>query len=800
MSHGVVYRWLRDPAVFTGGRLVKDRVTLLRLQPLSGGNSCANLTGAYVGVRNGGSIYMPDEEGEPRAVPIGNATPNSNGDYPYEPHRGGGRLDKVALAKPEHRDRYVESSHFGEVNTYYHVDLIASYVGDLLRELDAPQLPRVEVVVNAHHAATEQGGMRDGVRGRNRWLPFQGGHYRLPSHRHDIPEHEPLAPDGEIHLGPGWRLSEYGALAVLAGAKYRANASHNAGIIYHEYGHHIARHTADFRGNRLLPPTGQDNLKAAIDEGTCDYWAAAMLGTPHLWAWHHRHDAQVIHPRSLANYKTTAHYDSAPGADPHANGTIWGGALWDLRNRVLTEGFAGGHRVDRLVLKAMLLLADVYGGGTPSPVESVRRERATFAMGLAALLEADKQLHAGFHRGVIIQCFAARGIEPGRYSPGQRPAIAAPLPTQVIRDGLRVELKGVPSEEIPPTEDLHSAMSMQTMLDEAAESPASLIVGGDVMLGGRMRRVIAENGPDYPFAVVRPLLRHASAAMANLEGPLARKSNKVDRTYSYRVNPNLAPTLTQAGLSVMTLANNHLMDCGPGGVVETLASLADAGISALGAGVNTQAAHRPVIFTDGRGLRIGLLAYYWNFRCAAMPDSPGGAMDLPERLEADIQRLREETDRIVVTFHWGIPYEIEPSPSDRNKARFAIDCGADVVVAHHPHVLQPIELYRGCPIFYSVGNFAFGSGNSRAEGMLVAIRFEEQGTVAHLYPLYVKNRDPRVNYQPKVMRGESARRALHRLWEASESIGAQMSIDNLRGTLQCRNMESLVATRLETNV
>src|SRR5262249_28771785 len=194
------------------------------------------------------------------------------------------------------QSRYIQASHFGEVNSYFHIDRIASYIDELLKHLGAPSVPQVKAVVNAHHAATEVDSIRDGVRRGERWLPFQGGHYRLPSRRYDICEHAPLSPDGEIHLGPGWQLVEHGALVAAAGRRYRANASHNAGILYHEYGHHISRYTADFLGNALRSPRRQNNRKSAIDEGTCDYWAATMLGTPHIWYWHRRPHPEAFHP------------------------------------------------------------------------------------------------------------------------------------------------------------------------------------------------------------------------------------------------------------------------------------------------------------------------------------------------------------------------------------------------------------------------------------------------------------------------------------------------------------------------
>src|SRR5438445_4059114 len=195
-----------------------------------------------------GAIYEPGSSGRsPLEVPLGDARPDAEGNFLFEPGRGGGRIDKVALAEPEFRWRYVQASHFGEVNAYHHVDHIAAYVGSLLDDLGAPPLLPVTVLVNAHHAGTERDGVRDGVSGRRTWLPFQGGHYRLPrsrrrsklpppesrgdgdrpssecgSRRHGIVERDPVRPDGEIHLGPGWRLLRHGALAEGAGASYRA--------------------------------------------------------------------------------------------------------------------------------------------------------------------------------------------------------------------------------------------------------------------------------------------------------------------------------------------------------------------------------------------------------------------------------------------------------------------------------------------------------------------------------------------------------------------------------------------------
>lgn len=771
MSQGRVYVWTTEKEGSFGRGIEKAIVPLQGIATEIAGQ--IRLESSLLRVRNGGSVNVLNSSTNTiRAIPIGDAEADHDGNFLFEPGRGGGRIDKVLLAQPDFLCRYVEASHFGEVNTYYHLTRIASYATGLLDELEAAHPPQVTAVVNAHHAATEICGVRDGVRGARQWLPFQGGHYRLPSRGYDIAELKPLSPNGEIHLGPGWQLLTDGALVRAAGDRYRANASHNAGIIYHEYGHHIARHTADFRGNALRSRQRQNNRKSALDEATCDYWAAVMLETPHIWSWHRRHDEHEVHPRSLVSRKTMDDFDFGPKADPHANGTIWAAAMWDLRTELARSEAGGGRTCDLLVMKTLLLIGQFSATG---PVRKIRHARSDYSTALGMLLQADEVIYSGRHRKSILDCFSRRKIFPEL-----RKSSTSALVQSAVRANVA---KRVTPKDIPPNEDICSSEDLESFLQVADEPALSVLAVGDIMLGERTKNVIREHGPDYPFAGVVPLLRRSEIVFGNLEGPFAREAPRTDRTFSYRVKPKLAMALARANVNVVTLANNHLTDCGKAGVLETLKALATAGVNAVGAADNERAAHLPVILQAGR-LRVGLLGYYWNRRTAATSDLPGSAMDTPENLRSDIGALRKEVDRVVVEFHWGIPYEREPLPEDREKARLAVDCGADVVVGHHPHVIQPIEIYRGCPIFYSVGNFTFGSGNSRAEGLMVGFRFEEKETVVQVYPIYVKNRDPRVNYQPKLLRGASGRDTLVRLAKMSDEHGLLLRQEPFRATLR----------------
>jgi hypothetical protein len=412
MNRGRVYLWCPQPGSCHGGRVTRAAVPLQHLE--ARGDEVGRLCGRYVQVRNGAMINEPHPlTGKARPMELGDATPDPAGDFLFEPGEGGGRIDKVELAEPDFRRAYIEAARFGEVNTYFHLDRIAHYIDELLGSLGAGPLPRITAIVNAHSGAVDIDGGRDGVCKGERWVPFQGGHYRLPSRRYDLPELSAISSTGEIHLGPGRsRLYEYGALVQAAGGTYRAISSHNAGIIYHEYGHHITRHTADFRANALRRVNRQNNRKYAIDEGTSDYFAATMLDTPHIWAWHRRHDEVVRHPRSLSSTKTMADFDHGPIADPHTNGTIWGAALWDLRCRLSGLASNGARLTDRLVLKALLLIGQLPGNWRSLEVRAVRDVRQGYSTGLAALLRADEVLTGAAYRGEILRCFDNRGIRP----------------------------------------------------------------------------------------------------------------------------------------------------------------------------------------------------------------------------------------------------------------------------------------------------------------------------------------------------------------------------------------------------
>jgi hypothetical protein len=151
-------------------------------------------------------------------------------------------------------------------------------------------------------------------------LPFSGGHYRVSRITSVVPERWPVWPTGEVHLGPGRRRQPF-----AGHASYLPNAAHNPATIYHEYGHHLCRHTADFRLNSERSPGAQRNGKIPAEEGLCDYLAASLLGTGRPYGWF-----RPVLGRRRDPEKHRVGGDRA-AADVHEAGAAWAAALWRSR-------------------------------------------------------------------------------------------------------------------------------------------------------------------------------------------------------------------------------------------------------------------------------------------------------------------------------------------------------------------------------------------------------------------------------------------------------------------------------------
>ena len=235
--------------------------------------------------------------------------------------------------------------------------------------------------------------------------------------------------------------------------------------------------------------------------------------------------------------------------------------------------------------------------------------------------------------------------------------------------------------------------------------PVTLVFAGDIVLDDTAGDLIAR-GVD-PFADFAKVFKDADIRLGNLECVVATTGSAGDKNFTFRAHPRVLPVLKRH-FDALALANNHSGDFGREAFAEMLGLLAQAKLGHFGGGHDLSEAHTPQIF-ERHGLRIAVLGYneFMPRSFEADFNAPGVAWSEDEQVVADIRRARSfyRADLVIPVMHWGWENELTANPRQRQLARLMIDAGADAVIGGHPHVTQDIELYKGKPVIYSVGNF-----------------------------------------------------------------------------------------------
>jgi len=232
---------------------------------------------------------------------------------------------------------------------------------------------------------------------------------------------------------------------------------------------------------------------------------------------------------------------------------------------------------------------------------------------------------------------------------------------------------------------------------------------GDVGLVGGARERARREGHDAPFRALAPALHAADLAFANLEMPFGRAAwIEPMRTAEFWQDAEVAAGLARAGVRVVSLANNHTMDCGVRGLERTLEACRAAGLAVVGAGADLAAARVPARL-EVRGLRVVVLAYAATHGDAARGDRAGVAPLDAEVIREDLARWRPEAEVLIVSAHWGSMYVDYPPPRVLDHARAIEEQGADLILGHHPHVLQGYRRRGRCLTLFSLGESVFHS-------------------------------------------------------------------------------------------
>ncbi|MDP2789090.1 MAG: CapA family protein [bacterium] len=289
-----------------------------------------------------------------------------------------------------------------------------------------------------------------------------------------------------------------------------------------------------------------------------------------------------------------------------------------------------------------------------------------------------------------------------------------------------------------------------TELEKSSEEPkikeldfVILSFLGDIMLDRGVENSVIKNfGGDFSKLFVNlEELKNSDIFFANLEGTASDKGKNVGSIYSFHMDPSVVPVLKNAGVDILSVANNHIGDWGLSSYKDTLSRLRENEILYTGGGENSLEAEQPTVI-EKNGIKIGFLGFADN--------GPGGMEATPERtgfLSAKnprfaeiVKNASEQVDYLIVSFHFGEEYQTIHNARQEYLAHTAIDNGSKIVIGHHPHVIEDTEVYspKDCTqsscvgyIAYSLGNFIFDQwfSTKTMEGLWLEIKLEKNGNM-----------------------------------------------------------------------
>ena len=247
------------------------------------------------------------------------------------------------------------------------------------------------------------------------------------------------------------------------------------------------------------------------------------------------------------------------------------------------------------------------------------------------------------------------------------------------------------------------------------EEAVTLLLVGDTMLGRLVNDMLQTKPPAYPWGDTQPVLEKAGVRICNLECVISERGrpwSATPKVFHFRSDAKNVAVLSEAGIDLVSLANNHALDYGYDALLQMLDLLDDAGIGHAGAGRNLAEACRPAVIEAG-GMRFGVLAFTDNEPVwEATAEGPGtcyAPIDVRDKRGQQLLELvreaRARVDFLIVSAHWGPNWGYEPPAAHIRFGHALVDAGADLVFGHSAHIFGGVEIYQGKPILYSTGDF-----------------------------------------------------------------------------------------------
>lgn len=277
-----------------------------------------------------------------------------------------------------------------------------------------------------------------------------------------------------------------------------------------------------------------------------------------------------------------------------------------------------------------------------------------------------------------------------------------------------------------------------TAAEREQQEGITITLAGDMMFDKYVGMRIKQYGGSSIFEDYAGYLKNSDIVIGNLETALSDRGTPVEgKEYTFRSRPEVARLLKEHNFTAVSIANNHILDYGVPAFNDTLKHLKDAGIHYGGGGYNRAEAEAGIVI-EKNNTKVGFIAFSGVIPSVdwyAGKNRPGilGAYKVHEAaVTQSIKKLKERCDLVVVSVHWGKEGAVDVRKQETEMAHKMVDAGADIVMGHHPHVVQGVELYNGKPIFYSLGNFIFTQSRSEiCNKMLIAsIRYDRDKNVA----------------------------------------------------------------------
>lgn len=276
-------------------------------------------------------------------------------------------------------------------------------------------------------------------------------------------------------------------------------------------------------------------------------------------------------------------------------------------------------------------------------------------------------------------------------------------------------------------------LDTDTCNDSNVDKRLRILFTGDVLLDRGVRLWIQRKGVRWLFEGVEDEFKKSDAVIINLECPITDSISSINKKFIFRADVQWTKELHDVGITHAALSNNHTNDQGRRGLKATNHHLLSAGIQPIGYGMNENEQAKPVIISkNGINVAVFNSVTFTLENWVHLQNRPGICQLNPKSLSKIIKNYKthHKNTFVAVVLHWGLEFQSLPTRMQRNDAHLLTEAGADVIVGHHPHVLQPVDTINHTPVFYSIGNFVFDQSPSvTRKSMIASVEFSKNGVV-----------------------------------------------------------------------